>query len=153
MSVYLRARSKLDLVSNQGCSSCHVCIPLHYSFVTQCVKVFSQCGFRHNSVCVSVQWHGLKKRIKLFTILCIFLSNLLTVFAACVVPKTFIKPSWHVPKVLYELSTKDLWYKSGCYNHLFMQLNCKWLDWNNFVLLLTIQIVIVLILTIQIVIN
>lgn len=32
------------------------------SFVTQCVRLFSPCGFRHNSVYVSVQWHGLKKK-------------------------------------------------------------------------------------------
>lgn len=63
---------------------CHVCrtekkrkkakkkIPLHYGFVIQCVKVFSRCGFRHNSVCVGVWWHGKnenKKRIKHVTIL------------------------------------------------------------------------------------
>lgn len=77
MSVYLRARSALDLVSNQGCSSCHVCskkIPLHYSFVTQCVEVFFlSVKFRHNSVCVGVRWHGLKKNeIKQVPILCIY---------------------------------------------------------------------------------
>lgn len=86
LSVYLRTRSKLDLVSNQGCSSCHVCskVPLHYSFVTQCVKVISQCGFRHNSVCVSVSvaWFK-KKKNKTFTILCI-LSHLLNVSDFCV---------------------------------------------------------------------
>lgn len=56
---------------------CHVCrtlkrkkkakkkkVPLHYSFVIQCVKVFSRCGFRHNSVRVGVWWHGLKKKKK-----------------------------------------------------------------------------------------
>lgn len=41
---------------------CAVKIPLHYSFVTQCVEVFFlSVKFRHNSVCVGVRWHGLKK--------------------------------------------------------------------------------------------
>lgn len=76
MSVYLRARSKLDLVSNQGCSflpcvqdrkkekKAKKKIPPHYSFVIQCVKVFSRCGFRHISVCVGVWWHGKTKQKK-----------------------------------------------------------------------------------------
>lgn len=42
---------------------CAVKIPLHYSFVTQCVEVFFlSVKFRHNSVCVGVRWHGLKKK-------------------------------------------------------------------------------------------
>lgn len=53
---------------------CAVKIPLHYSFVTQCVEVFFlSVKFRHNSVCVGVRWHGLKKNeIKQVPILCIY---------------------------------------------------------------------------------
>lgn len=54
---------------------CAVKIPLHYSFVTQCVEVFFlSVKFRHNSVCVGVRWHGLKKKneIKQVPILCIY---------------------------------------------------------------------------------
>lgn len=88
--VYLRARSKLDLVSNQGCSflpcvqdrkkekSKEKKIPLHYGFVIQCVKVFSRCGFRHNSVCVGVWWHGKTKQKKNKT--CYYFMHILCFF-------------------------------------------------------------------------
>lgn len=91
MSVYLRARSKLDLVSNQGCSFLPCVqdrkkktekkkIPLHYSFVIQCVKVFSRCGFRHNSVCVGVWWHGKTKQKKKNKTCYYFMQRFLCVF-------------------------------------------------------------------------
>lgn len=77
MSVYLRARSALDLVSNQGCSSCHVCSKNPSSLQlcnTVCGSVFSQCEIQAQ-LCTrrcSVAWFKKKNEIKQVPILCTY---------------------------------------------------------------------------------